>query len=200
MSIKRVAMAAAAAILLLTGMLGATASAQQEPPPGKEARCKDNQTIATGKASILGEWKARRNATANWEREVRAKYGERYLDIAKSNDVSFECSQAGVGALGKLLTRCIVRATPCRHAVVQDDDSADSPDSAGDSGEDRRTFRIQQWLALTGYLESDQLDGEFGQETRRAVRRFQVDEDLPATGEVNDRTYRRLRERAADRS
>jgi peptidoglycan hydrolase-like protein with peptidoglycan-binding domain len=46
------------------------------------------------------------------------------------------------------------------------------------------------------YLERDDVDGEYGPKTRQAVRRFQRDEGLRVTGEMDDRTVERLRRRA----
>lgn len=193
MSIKQVAVAAAA-VLLLTGTLATTAGAQQTEV---EQRCRGNETVATGAATILGKWRARQLGITAWQREVRAKYGERYMDFAKARGVSFECQSASPGAiLSKLSKRCIVRATPCRYATVENDNDEDF----GQSEDDRRVFRIQRLLARAGYLDSDQIDGVYGQTTRSAVRRFQVDADLRATGEMDDRTYRRLRRRAESKS
>jgi peptidoglycan hydrolase-like protein with peptidoglycan-binding domain len=48
----------------------------------------------------------------------------------------------------------------------------------------------------SGYLERDDVDGEYGPKTRQAVRRFQRDEGLRVTGEMDDRTVERLRRRA----
>lgn len=47
---------------------------------------------------------------------------------------------------------------------------------------------IQKKLDQLGYLK-DKVDGIFGQKTEEAVKRFQTDMELPATGEVTRETY-----------
>jgi len=186
MSMKRVAVVAAGTILLLTGMLATTASAQEEE------RCKNNETSAAGAATYFGKGRARRLSITSWQREVRAKYGERYMDFAKARNARFECEAAGIGTIGQFNQRCIVRATPCRIVAAADDDTI------GDEGkDDRRVFGIQRLLSRAGYLEADDVDGEYGPKTRDAVRRFQREEGLRVTGEADDSTLERLRQRAA---
>jgi hypothetical protein len=168
-------------------MLGVTAGAQET-----EERCKNNDISATGKATLLGKWRARQLSITAWQLEVRRKFGERYLDFAKAKDVSFDCGPTGAGVSGNLLKRCTVRATPCREVVAE----GDGDRGFGESDEERRVSYIQRLLARAGYLRSDQVDGEYGGATQRAVRRFQVDNDLRVTGEVDERTMRRLRGRS----
>jgi hypothetical protein len=186
MPMKRNALVAAGAVLLLTGTLAMPADAQQEV----EERCKKEATRAAGAATILGKGRARRLAITNWQREVRAKFGERYMDFNKSREASFECEAASVGALGRFNQRCIVSAHPCRIVAIEDDATI------GESEDARNTFRVQRLLARAGYLDAEDVDGEFGDRTRRAVRRFQRDEGLRVTGEISDETLERLRRRA----
>jgi len=180
MPMKRIALAAAGAILL-TGMLAMPASAQEE-------RCRSEVIKAAGKATILGKGRARRLAIDNWQREVRQKYGERYMDFTKAREARFECEAASIGAIGKLNQRCSVSAYPCRIAAAADDENFGQ-------GEDKAVFTIQRMLRRAGYLERDDVDGEYGPKTRQAVRRFQRDEGLRVTGDVDDRTMERLRRR-----
>lgn len=184
MPIGRVGLVAAGAVLLLAGTLAEPAGAQQT-----EERCKNESVKAAGAATILGKGRARRLAISNWQREVRAKYGERYMDFNKARDVNFECEAASIGAIGQFNQRCVVAGHPCRIAVVEDDDNI------GENEDARRVFRIQRWLSRAGYLDQEDVDGEFGEKTRRAVRRFQRDEGLRVTGDADERTIERLRER-----
>ena len=45
-----------------------------------------------------------------------------------------------------------------------------------------------------GFLERDDVDGEFGPKTQQAIRRFQRENDLKVTGQVDDRTWDALRQ------
>ena len=56
----------------------------------------------------------------------------------------------------------------------------------------RDVLLLQQQLQRIGYEISD-LDGEFGNETERAVKEFQRDQELSVTGVVNNATWRALR-------
>jgi len=181
MPMKRLALVTAGAILL-TGMLVMPASAQEE-------RCRNDTIKAAGKATILGKGRARRLAIDNWQREVRQKYGERYMDFSKSREARFECEAASIGAIGKFNQRCSVSAYPCRISAAADDATFGQDD-------DRAAFTIQRLLRRAGYLDRDDVDGEYGPRTRQAVRRFQRDERLRVTGEADERTLERLRRAA----
>ena len=56
----------------------------------------------------------------------------------------------------------------------------------------RDVLILQQQLQKIGYEITD-LDGEFGEETERAVKAFQQDQELSVTGVVNNATWRALR-------
>ncbi|MDK6421125.1 peptidoglycan-binding domain-containing protein, partial [Aerococcus urinae] len=45
---------------------------------------------------------------------------------------------------------------------------------------------------LLGYLESDQVQGKFDEQTQTALGAFQVDHELEKTGQVNDETAQAL--------
>jgi len=181
----RFGLVAAGAVMLLA-VQAMPADAQQEV----EERCKIEPIRAAGPATILGKGRARRLAITNWQREVRAKFGERYMDFNKAREARFECEAASIGTLGKFNQRCNVSGHPCRLVAVEDDDTI------GEGADDRHVFRIQRLLLRAGYLDPDDVDGEYGQRTRRAVRLFQRDEGLRVTGDVDDRTLERLRQRA----
>lgn len=171
-----------AGAVLLTGALAMTASAQDE-------RCKSEEIKASGKATILGKGRARRLAIDNWQREVRQKYGERFMDYTKARQARADCESASIGTLGRLNQRCNVRGYPCAISTPADDDDA----GKGDEG---NVFTAQRLLRRAGYLERDDVDGELGPKTRSAVRKFQRDEGLRVTGELDDRTMERLRKKA----
>jgi catechol 2,3-dioxygenase-like lactoylglutathione lyase family enzyme len=184
MSLKRIGGFAAGTILLLTGAMTLPTAAQEE-------RCKNNEISAAGAATYLGKGRATRLAVTVWQREVLAKFGERFTDFAKAKGVRVDCESAGIGTVGRFKKRCIVRATPCRLASLADDDTVGEDDAT------RSAFRIQRWLSRLGYLQEDGVDGEFGPVTRDALRRFQREAGLRVTGEIDDATVARLRQRAS---
>jgi len=171
-----------AGVLLLAGFT-VTADAQEE-------RCKGELIKASGKATILGQGRATRLAIDNWQREVRQKYGERFMDFTKARQARIECESASIGTIGKLNKRCNVAGYPCHltAAAVDDEDVGKDYDD-----KDRRVFAIQRLLSRAGFLERDDVDGEFGPKTTQAVRRFQRENDLRVTGEVDERTWDKLR-------
>jgi hypothetical protein len=176
----RVYLAASTAVaLLLTALLAMPVSAQR----GREDGCKPEEIKAAGKASIFGKAAAMRNAIDNWQREVRNKYGERYMVWDRARGKKQECEAASIGTLGKLNQRCTVSAYAC--AAVQETEAG-----VGDCWE------VQRMLHRAGYLRRDDVDGDCQEKTRRATRRFQRDERLQVTGEVNEETWRRLRRRS----
>jgi Putative peptidoglycan binding domain len=189
MSLKGIAVVAAGAIFFWAGVTALPADAQEKG----EERCKGNEVSAAGAATYLGTGRAKRLAITNWQREVLAKYGERFIDFNKAKDGRFECERAGIGTVGSLKRRCIVRATPCRLAATSPEEEPEP------TNEESRTLRIQQWLARLGFLNDEGVDGEYGPMTQQAVRRFQREQDLRVTGQVDEATYNRLRQRALSR-
>jgi hypothetical protein len=182
MSIKRLAWCAVG-VALLGGVMATDAVAQDE-------RCKDELIKSSGKATILGTGRARRLAIDNWQREVRQKYGERFMDFTKARGAKANCESASIGTLGSLNKRCEVSGYPCTVASLEDDEEA------GKGGGADNVFTIQRYLRRIGYLERDDVDGEYGPKTAAAVRKFQRDEGLRVSGEVDERTAERLRKRA----
>ena len=170
--------ATAAVALIMTAWLAMPVNAQRNRDDG----CKSEEIKAAGKASIFGKAAAMRNAIDNWQREVRNKYGERYMVWDRARDKRQECEAASIGTLGKLNQRCTVSAYAC--AAVQE-----SQAPVGDCWE------VQRMLHRAGYLRRDDVDGDCQEKTRRATRRFQRDERLRVTGEVDEETWRRLRRR-----
>lgn len=182
MSIHKLALVAVGATLL-GGALVSDASAQDE-------RCKNELVKSSGKATILGTGRARRLAIDNWQREVRQKYGERFMDYTKARQAKTTCESASIGTLGSLNKRCEVSGYPCTVSSVEDDEYA------GKEGGTDNVFTIQRFLRRAGYLQRDDVDGDYGPKTAAAVRKFQRDEGLRVTGEVDERTFERLRKKA----
>ena len=177
---QKVCWAASAAVaLLVTLVVAMPAHAQRS----REDGCKSEEIKAAGKASIFGKAAAMRNAIDNWQREVRNRYGERYMVWDRARNKKHECEAASIGTLGKLNQRCTVSAYAC--AAVQESESIPTGDC----------WEVQRLLHRAGYLRRDDVDGDCQEKTRRATRRFQRDERLAVTGEINEETWRRLRRR-----
>jgi hypothetical protein len=175
---------ASLAAVLLTAVFAVSVQAQSD-------RCKDEQIKASGKATIWGNKRATRLAIDNWQREVRQKYGEQFMDFTKARRANVDCGAAGIGTIGSRMKRCNVSGYPCSTAAEADDDEADK-DWSSDNPE-RRVIAIQRRLVRAGFLERDDVDGQYGSKTRRAVRRFQDENDLRGTGEVDEDTWDKLR-------
>lgn len=166
--------------------LAAPASAQQQ------VQCQDQIITASGAATILGKGRAMTLAITAWQREVRNKFGERYTDWAKANNKQDDCGSAGIGGLGSLQKRCSISAYPCATGGVADA-GVPAPQPAND---DDDTTTVQRLLVRTGHLLPGDVDGNFGPRTRAAVRRFQAENGLRPTGDVDEATFDRLRMRA----
>jgi hypothetical protein len=180
MTPKHLLFASGATVLLLTGAFVDTASAQDRDRDRGKRECKSETIKSAGKASILGKGRATRLAIDNWQREVRAKYGERFMQWDRASKRNNECESASIGALGKFNMRCTVSGIPCAGGSV------------GEGSDRSDAFEIQRLLRRAGYLGKDDVDGEFGPKTRDAVRKFQRDQRLKVTGEIDDETFARL--------
>jgi len=64
--------------------------------------------------------------------------------------------------------------------AVADDEEADKDWD----DKDRRVYAVQRRLVRAGFLERDDVDGEYGPKTQQAVRRFQRENDLKVSGSV----------------
>jgi tetratricopeptide (TPR) repeat protein len=77
--------------------------------------CKSEPIKASGQAGF-SERQAAKYAVANWQREVRARHGEWYLDFSKLPKIEFNCSSFG-RPFGLPNFRCTVSAVPCNRDV-----------------------------------------------------------------------------------
>jgi Putative peptidoglycan binding domain len=97
------------------------------------------------------------------------------------------------------------RTAPLAHAPTPAHPHASPPrDGAGDAADTTiatspggllvpgAAHRIQEKLAARGLLDGTSPSGELDGPTRQALRRFQHDSDLPATGVPDDETVRKL--------
>lgn len=181
---------AAIGAAVLTASIATTGAAAQ-PHPTHD--CKPELIKATGKATIFGMGRARRLAIDNWQREVRQRYGERYMDYSHARGANSECESASIGALGQLNKRCTVVGHPCAPGTPIDIQEQDQHSGS------HYIMTAQRLLHRLGYLRADQIDGEYGPITRRAVMHFQRDQGINPTGEIDRVTFERLRQLVGQR-
>lgn len=186
MRLKKTWLAPLGAALLMAAAMATGASAQQH----QVHDCKPELIKATGKATILGMGRARRLAIDNWQREVRQRYGERYMDYTHARGANFECESASIGTFGSLNKRCTVVGHPC--APGAPGTGIDIPSAPIGPPPHQLVCNAQRALIYLRYLNSDQLDCEFGPITSRAVRRFQRNNNLPRTGQLDPATIQLL--------
>lgn len=189
---RNVSLAAAGAAMLLS--FGTTSGVNAQPHPVQD--CKPELVKATGQATILGMGRARRLAIDNWQREVRQRYGERYMDFTHARQANSECESASIGTIGQLNKRCTVVGHPCAPGAPID---YLPPAGSPFPSDHNLTCFAQRLLIRLRYLGSDQLDCEYGPVTRRAIVRFQRDNGLHTSGELDPVTLDRLRQVAGNR-
>jgi peptidoglycan hydrolase-like protein with peptidoglycan-binding domain len=80
-------------------------------------------------------------------------------------------------------------------AIVFETSAVPRTPRTGGSAERRnhseRVRTLQQWLAALGYTVG-KIDGRIGEETRQAIRKFETDQGLPATGRVSGQLVAQL--------
>jgi murein DD-endopeptidase MepM/ murein hydrolase activator NlpD len=102
--------------------------------------------------------------------------------------------------------------TPVRENPAQV--AEEEPDTSGqrkhpyvrnltDGNHKRDVRRLQVWLAELGYLQpidiiQERSDGDFGQRTESALKRFQSAAGLPTTGTVDEKTWNTLQDKYYD--
>lgn len=199
---SRTYLTAMAAGLIAAATWTSGAAAQQHPVHD----CKPELVKATGAATILGMGRARRLAINNWQREVRQKYGERFMDFTHARAANSECESASIGTIGQLNKRCTVVGYPCAPGTpgtpyVEWPPVPPGP-PPGPGGPQYGNFvcDAQRALIRLRYLSGDQYDCEFGPITSTAVGRFQRDNGLPRTGQLDPPTMERLRQLTGGRA
>lgn len=212
MKSKQVLLALCAGLLVL-GTLAMTAGAQTRDrdrgpsEPGDE-RCKREIIKAGGKASFAlfsrqreleGRGAAMQNAIANWQREVRAKYGEQWMQYEQAADAGKDCQPSGIGAIGKRIIRCTIAGRPCKIVTSVDQAQGGGGGGPGGPGDGRyRTWEIREAQRLLNacFRQCDiQIDGILGEQTSECLRTFQRRYSLRRSGEPDNETMDALRRR-----
>jgi peptidoglycan hydrolase-like protein with peptidoglycan-binding domain len=136
---------------------------------GQERECKDERIQASGAASVFGKRRALQLAITNWQREVRNKYGERFMVWDRARERGDECESASVGAIGRFNQRCTVAAIPCASTALEDDrgrgrdrDRFSERDRDRDRYRDRRDEREERGERRRYYEDDDRYAGSYG--------------------------------------
>jgi hypothetical protein len=151
------ALAAACTALLMAGDLAVPARAQ-------ESACKTDVVTASGRGKfrpftktkeLEGRGSAMADAVNTWQREVDAKFGERWAVWSKAKDTSFNCAPTKSGKIiGSSFIGCTISGRPClapaaalpaAGAAVSDDDTAGAAARARRSAE-RDEYEGTSWV------------------------------------------------------
>ncbi len=203
------ALATACTALLMAGALAVPAWAQ-------EGACKTDVVTASGSGKfrffktkeLEGRGSAMADAVKSWEREVDAKFGERWASWSKAKDTSFNCAPTKTGKIiGSRFIGCTISGRPCfalaaapppAGAAVADDDKADTPARAGRSAE-REEYEGTSWayrreMARQDYLlaQRDRAEAN-GWEREKARQRYLEAERERAEARARERETARRR-------
>jgi peptidoglycan hydrolase-like protein with peptidoglycan-binding domain len=218
MTSKRM-LCASAIPLVLAFMLAIPASAQRDDDRDRdrgERNCKGDRISASGNAvwrpfsrqkELDGKGAAFANAVANWQREVRTKYGELWMQYERARGKDggrvgrpdFDCQQASVGTFGKNIIRCTISGDPCARRA----ETTEAPDPGRgdptrtcqfDIGDVRQAQRLMN--SCDGVRDCDtEADGILGPQTARCLKKFQQRAGLRVTGEPCESTLREMQRR-----
>jgi hypothetical protein len=218
----------ASAFMVIVSLVSALpASAQRDDRErGGERRyeygpnCKGEMIKASGNAvwrpfsrekELDGKGAAFANAVANWQREVRSKYGELWMQYERARGKDggpvgrsdFDCVQTSFGVIGKNIVRCTISGDPCaRKAETVEDRPSGGGGRPGSStrtcewdvGDVRQAQRLMN--SCDGVRDCDtEVDGILGDNTARCLKRFQEKAGLRVTGEPCQSTLEAMQKR-----
>ena len=149
------------------------AGALAVPAWAQDDACKTDVVTASGSGkfrffktkALEGRGSAMADAVKSWEREVDAKFGERWASWSKAKDTSFNCEPTKTGIVGSRFIGCTISGRPCLApaaappggaVAADDDDKADTPARARRSAE-REEYGGASWayrreMARQNYL------------------------------------------------
>ena len=99
-------------------------SFRPSPPVEKPSLATDAVTRCIAPVRVVGSQDIREDAAEEsakkaWSEQVRWASGEAYMDMQNASDYQKRCSRSSIGeALGAVLNRCEIIATPCRPGMV----------------------------------------------------------------------------------
>ncbi len=161
-------------------------------PEALAKECKASPTI------VQGDMKRTRVAAYPsslfaWRKAVREDHGKPYQSWRRASERKITCKEARNDA-GRKRWQCTRTAIPCARDGQGSNDVAETPDypgyvlQRGAEGDDVKT--LQRLLDDAGYKVD--IDGDFGNKTRNAVRKFQKDEAIKVDGRVGPETWERI--------
>ncbi|MGI9404967.1 MAG: peptidoglycan-binding domain-containing protein [Hyphomicrobiaceae bacterium] len=153
--------------------------------------CKTKPVTAEGKMTLT-KIRAYPDSLFAWRRAVKDEHGAAYQAWRRAADREINCVRVKNDA-GKKRWQCTRVARPCARDG-QGDNYVEAPEypgyalRRGDEGKDVET--LQRLLVEAGY--EVEVDGDFGRNTRKAVRTFQKTEAISIDGVVGRETWKRL--------
>jgi|GEM_PF-1774410 len=165
--------------------------------PANAKECKDDPVVASGKTKLTRVM-AYPSSLFAWRKAVRNTHGHVYQAWRRAEDRDINCQKVTTG-YGNKRWKCTRTARPCAKNGAGDGshnhgDNYDTPPypgsvlQRGDTG--RNVEVMQQLLKDAGYNVT--IDGDFGNSTRNAVRKFQRVEAIQVDGVVGRETWDRL--------
>ncbi|MGI9521498.1 MAG: peptidoglycan-binding domain-containing protein [Hyphomicrobiaceae bacterium] len=155
--------------------------------------CQGDAVTATSRLYVSKSLGAYPASWAAWRKAVKSKLGDGWQAWRRSQSQSIECEKVKNDA-GRLRWQCTRTAVPCKPGedvtlAYCDGSPISSNLRKGDVGEEVKTL---QCLLNAYYGARLTVDGEFGLDTRDAVRVFQKEQGLHPDGVVGNRTLEKL--------
>jgi peptidoglycan hydrolase-like protein with peptidoglycan-binding domain len=184
--------------LVRTLLIGA-ALATSFAPSAQALECHSSSIAASSRLYISKSFGAFPGSWAAWRKKVKAEIGDGWQAWRRAREPRIECDRV-VDDVGKKRWQCTRTAIPCRLGST-DSQPPGGPIALcdqypvitrklarGDSGDQ---VRMLQCLLKVHGIKTD-IDGNFGYDTRAAVREFQRRNDLEMDGVVGDKTAEKL--------
>ena len=181
-----------AAMVALVSVFGVSAQALE---------CKSDAVTASSRLYISRSFGAYPGSWAAWRKKVKADVGNGWQAWRRAREPKIQCDRV-LNDLGKKRWQCTRTAIPCRAGSTNGGDNKDGNPVAlcdqypviteklrrGASGDQ---VRMLQCLLKVHGIKTD-IDGNYGNDTREAVREFQRKNNLTADGVVGDLTAEKL--------
>jgi Putative peptidoglycan binding domain len=158
--------------------------------------CKKEPVTASSRLYISKSFGAYPGSWAAWRKKVKSEVGDGWQAWRRAREPNIACDRV-VNDLGQKRWQCTRTGIPCRAGAG----AADTPFAIcdqypvitrrlerGDSGDQ---VRMLQCLLKAHGLKTE-VDGNFGYDTRSAVREFQRKNGLEVDGVVGDKTAEKL--------
>jgi len=186
---------------LVRTLLIGTALAVSFAASAQALECHSSAVTASSQLYISKSFGAYPGSWAAWRKKVKAEIGDGWQAWRRAREPKIECDRV-VDDVGNKRWQCTRTAIPCRiGAAAGQTPGGDGPVALcdqypvitqklarGDSGDQVRM--LQCLLKVHGI--KTEIDGNFGYDTRNAVREFQRRNGLEEDGVVGDKTAEKL--------